>query len=216
MFAASLRSNDFERVLAQLPCARSAHFSAHRLAAVPTPPHKPQPKAAVTGLSTMVQPDVGQAVDDSPTSGDRQEASGPSAVAATTLGPVIDGAGVRLQGHWLGMVVPKRHARRAVTRNLIRRQMRALMQAHASELPPGLWVLRLKAPFDPRQFPSACSQALRTAVRDELGVLLRRARSGQPQPRGPRPPRPGSGASSRADGARAPAPTPAPAVPDTP
>ena len=53
-------------------------------------------------------------------------------------------------GWWLGLVVPKRHARRAATRNLIKRQMRAqLAQAAASaapqaQLPPGLWVLRLK------------------------------------------------------------------------
>lgn len=73
------------------------------------------------------------------------------------------------------MVVPKRHARRAVTRNLLKRQMRAVMAAHAGGLPPGLWVLRLKAPFDPRQFRSAASQPLRTCARDELALLLQRA-----------------------------------------
>ena len=80
-----------------------------------------------------------------------------------------------LTGRWLGLVVPKRHARRSVTRNLLKRQMRALMQQHAQALAPGLWVLRLKAPFDRQQFVSAASQALRQAAHAELDVLLQRA-----------------------------------------
>lgn len=88
-------------------------------------------------------------------------------------------------GWWLGLVVPKRHARRAVTRNLVKRQMRAVMTgvvvaaATAGQpvcgLARGLWVLRLKAPFDRGMFRSAASAALRVAVRDELGQLLTRA-----------------------------------------
>lgn len=78
-------------------------------------------------------------------------------------------------GHWLGLVVPKRHAKRAVTRNLIKRQMRALMQAHVSSLAPGLWVLRLRRPIDRQVFSSPASDALRSAVRAELTVLLARA-----------------------------------------
>ena len=72
----------------------------------------------------------------------------------------------------VGFVIPKRNARRAVTRNLIRRLMRAALQAQA--LPPGVWVVRLRAPFDPRQFPSAASDALREAVCSELRQLFRR------------------------------------------
>jgi ribonuclease P protein component len=84
-------------------------------------------------------------------------------------------------GWWLGLVVPKRHARRAATRNLLKRQMRAqLSQAlhtmpPAARLPSGLWVLRLKSPFDKAQFPSAASAALRAAARSELASLLQRA-----------------------------------------
>lgn len=81
------------------------------------------------------------------------------------------------------MVVPKRHARRAVTRNLLKRQMRAVMQVHGLTLPPGLWVLRLKAPFDRQQFRSASSDALRVCARDELTVLLQRAQQGPATPR---------------------------------
>ncbi len=79
------------------------------------------------------------------------------------------------QGCWLGMVVPKRHARRAVTRNLLKRQMRAVMADQASQLPPGLWVLRLKAPFDRQRFSSPASQPLRDEARAELQLLLQRA-----------------------------------------
>lgn len=71
-------------------------------------------------------------------------------------------------------VVPKRHARRAVTRNLIRRQMREALHRQA-RLAPGTRVLiRLRAPFDPRRFASAASVPLRQAVRAELDLLLAR------------------------------------------
>lgn len=72
-------------------------------------------------------------------------------------------------------MVPKRHAKRAVTRNLIKRQMREVMKATAAELPRGLWVLRLKSVFDPKQFQSPASLRLRDAARDEIALLLRRA-----------------------------------------
>jgi ribonuclease P protein component len=72
----------------------------------------------------------------------------------------------------LGTVVPKRHARRAVTRNLLRRQIRAAAVRHAAALRQGCWVVRLKAPFDAARFPSAASAALRECARDELDALL--------------------------------------------
>jgi ribonuclease P protein component len=71
--------------------------------------------------------------------------------------------------------LPKRHAKRAVTRNLLRRQIRAAVEQLQPALAPGLWVVRLRAPFDRRQFPSARSTALRDAARAELGQLLQRA-----------------------------------------
>jgi ribonuclease P protein component len=76
---------------------------------------------------------------------------------------------------WLGSVIPKRHARRAVTRNLLKRQVRAALARHAAALPAGLWLVRLKAPFVPAQFPSAASGALRAAARGELDTLFTRA-----------------------------------------
>ncbi len=79
------------------------------------------------------------------------------------------------QGQWLGMVVPKKHARRSVTRNLIKRAMRAMMAGAGTGLPAGLWVLRLKAPFDRQAFTSPASVPLLQAARDELLLLLQRA-----------------------------------------
>jgi len=75
---------------------------------------------------------------------------------------------------WLGAVVPKRHARRAVTRTLLKRQIRAAV-TRRPELPGGLWVVRLRAPFAPQQFTSAASRALGQAARAELDVLLAEA-----------------------------------------
>jgi ribonuclease P protein component len=73
---------------------------------------------------------------------------------------------------WLGCVVPKRHAKRAVTRNLIKRQMRQVFADRATELPAGLWLLRLSQGFPVNEFVSARSAALSLAVKRELEQLL--------------------------------------------
>ena len=125
---AALRAADFERALRRPPCARSAHFAAHRL------------EPASANLSTG--------------------ASRPRAL-------VVDECTLRL-----GMVVPKRHAPSAVRRNLVRRQIRATVRAHAAMLAPGAWVVRLRAPFDAERFASAASAVLRRSVRDELEAML--------------------------------------------
>lgn len=76
------------------------------------------------------------------------------------------------EGLWLGAVVPKRHARRAVTRTLLKRQIRSVVDARAGALLGGLWVVRLRAPFDKARFPSAASDALKLCAREELESLL--------------------------------------------
>ena len=48
----------------------------------------------------------------------------------------------------------------------------------AAGLPMGLWVLRLKSPFEPKRFTSPASGALRSATREELCGLLQRAAAG--------------------------------------
>ncbi|HEY2977961.1 MAG TPA: ribonuclease P protein component [Burkholderiaceae bacterium] len=102
--------------------------------------------------------------------GDRLSTAG----APTESEPVDDSAAL-----WLGTVVPKRHARRSVTRTLLKRQIRAAVDRHAAALPHGLWVVRLRAPFDKQQFPSAASEALRRAAREELDAMLARQRAAQ-------------------------------------
>lgn len=69
-------------------------------------------------------------------------------------------------------LVPKRHAKRAVTRNLIRRQMRELLRNDPTAPPACKCLIRLRAPFDGRRYPAAASAALRAAVRQELSALL--------------------------------------------
>lgn len=73
---------------------------------------------------------------------------------------------------WFGCVVPKRHARRSVTRSLMKRQVRAAFQRHAATLASGLWLVRLRQPFPVAEYPSAASPALAGAVRAELEGLL--------------------------------------------
>jgi ribonuclease P protein component len=73
-------------------------------------------------------------------------------------------------GAWLGALLPKRWARRAVTRNALRRQVYAV--ACSTPLRPGAMVVRLSSTFDRKAFPSASSAALKLAVRTELQTLF--------------------------------------------
>ncbi len=81
---------------------------------------------------------------------------------------------------WLGVLLPKRWARRAVTRNAIRRQIYEVARQRAEGLPQAAMVVRLRSGFDRQAFPSASSTALKRAVRAELEQLLGRlAAAGQ-------------------------------------
>jgi ribonuclease P protein component len=71
----------------------------------------------------------------------------------------------------VGVVIPKRWAKRAVTRNTIKRQIYSV--SATSKLPPAAHVVRLRASFE--GFRSATSDALRKAVRAELVELCSRA-----------------------------------------
>lgn len=67
-----------------------------------------------------------------------------------------------------------------MTRSLLKRQIYAAGGRHADSLAHGLWIVRLRAPFDRSLFPSASSLALRLLARGELETLFRAAgRSGQ-------------------------------------
>ena len=72
----------------------------------------------------------------------------------------------------VGVVLPKRWARRAVTRNGIRRQIYAVA-AQALRASPGCaLVVRQRAAFSQDDFPSAWSLPLKRQVRTELQQLL--------------------------------------------
>jgi ribonuclease P protein component len=137
-----VRSVDFERVLGSPIRARSAHFAVHFLESRPSTPAKPRSQTVSTGLSTGGAPEEGVAVDD----------SHPDAC-------------------WLGAVVPKRHARRSVTRNLLKRQIRRAA-GEQTGLAPGLWVVRLRSPFERKTFSSASSDALRALASEELSTVF--------------------------------------------
>jgi ribonuclease P protein component len=76
---------------------------------------------------------------------------------------------------WIGAVVPKRWAKRAVTRNGIKRQIYSVSAAFEPRLRAAAHVVRLRTDFDRAQFPSAWSEALKAAVRAELLQLFERA-----------------------------------------
>ena len=75
----------------------------------------------------------------------------------------------------MGAVVPKRWAKRAVTRNGIKRQIYNVSADFASTLPVAAHVVRLRTGFGRDQFRSAWSEALKQAVRGELLQLFERA-----------------------------------------
>ncbi len=77
-----------------------------------------------------------------------------------------------LPGTWMGVLLPKRWAKRAVTRNAIRRQIYAVAHELCESLPSQPLVVRLRSGFARDQFVSASSEALRRAVRAELLELL--------------------------------------------
>ena len=72
----------------------------------------------------------------------------------------------------MGAMVPKRWAKRAVTRNAIKRQIYSVGAEFEAILGVAAHVVRLRTSFDKTQFPSATSDMLKTAVRCELQQLF--------------------------------------------
>lgn len=77
----------------------------------------------------------------------------------------------------MGAMVPKRWAKRAVTRNMIKRQIYSVSSEIAAALPSAAHVVRLRTGFDRTQFTSASSDALKSLVRQELFQLLSSTRA---------------------------------------
>ncbi len=73
---------------------------------------------------------------------------------------------------WLGAMIPKRWAKRAVTRNAIKRQIYSVSSEVDFDLPGAAHVVRLRAVFDRKHFVSASSDALKAQVRQELVRLF--------------------------------------------
>lgn len=73
---------------------------------------------------------------------------------------------------WIGALLPKRWAKRAVTRNAIKRQIYTVIQDFELQLPAAAHVVRLRAAFDRKEFISASSDVLKRAVRAELRQLF--------------------------------------------
>lgn len=78
---------------------------------------------------------------------------------------------------WIGALVPKRWAKRAVTRNAIKRQIYTVSLQLSVPLPQAAHVVRLRTGFDKQQFVSATSPELKCLVRDELQQLFARAQA---------------------------------------
>ena len=142
-------SVDFERVLRMRSRAATTHFAVHHLAGAPAPTG-----AKAEKLSTILDDPGARPVDDS--------------LADGVSGPLS----------WVGAVVPKRYAKRAVTRSLLKRQIYAAAERHRERLGPGLWIVRLRSPFDRALFASAASDPLRRGARAELEALLEAVRAG--------------------------------------
>ena len=82
-----------------------------------------------------------------------------------------------MRGVWMGAMVPKRWAKRAVTRNTIKRQIYNVSADFEPVLSERAHLVRLRAAFDRTQFVSATSGALKAAVRAELLQLFLRAQA---------------------------------------
>ena len=92
--------------------------------------------------------------------------------------PASAGVSVRVfavGGLWLGAMVPKRWARRAVTRNLIKRLIYSIGEQRLAPPSDAAYLVRLRAGYDRQQFHSASSDLLRAAVRSEIEQLFARS-----------------------------------------
>jgi len=97
--------------------------------------------------------------------------TGPRSEGPAALFPVSGACGEP----WVGALIPKRWAKRAVTRNAIKRQIYTVSQEFETQLSAAAHVVRLRSGFDRSQFVSATSGALKRAVRAELQELFTRA-----------------------------------------
>ena len=85
-------------------------------------------------------------------------------VKSQPLFPVLD--------LWIGAMVPKRWAKRAVTRNAIKRQIYTVSADFSPKQRQAAFVVRLRRDFSRKVYLSASSDQLKQTVRLELVALM--------------------------------------------
>jgi len=73
---------------------------------------------------------------------------------------------------WIGAMVPKRWAKRAVTRNAIKRQIYTVSADFSPKQRQAAFVVRLRRDFSRKVYLSASSDYLKHSVRTELLALM--------------------------------------------
>jgi ribonuclease P protein component len=143
----------FQAVLAGSVIAKTEHFVLHRNGLEATAPASPKDG-----------PDAAKELSSRKTIAD----SSPVASAKTSspaLFPVRD--------IWIGAMVPKRWAKRAVTRNAIKRQIYNVSADSMQNYPQAAFLVRLRREFSRKEFLSATSVQLKEAVRHEVQALMK-------------------------------------------
>ena len=172
----SLQAADFQQVLGTRPVSRTEHFFLYVLRQLPPP--NTGGSGGATALSPAASPQRCALAPD-------ELSTGALPQGRVSVDDSMDGKGSQADTALrLGLVIPKKQARRAVTRSLIRHQARAALARFAQQHPQArlrqteaspvvAWVVRLRSPFDRQQYPSAASTALAQVVRSELDDLWR-------------------------------------------
>ena len=151
----------FQVVLAERVIAKTAHFALHR-----------HPLDGTGVIASGGAPAAGAA--DNPAAMSSQSlSSGRSSERRAAPRPLFAPAGA-----WLGAMVPKRWAKRSVTRHAIKRQIYDVAQALLPAHDQAAYLVRLRAGFARDQFSSASSEGLKQAVRAELVGLMAGAARG--------------------------------------
>jgi ribonuclease P protein component len=88
----------------------------------------------------------------------------PAEVRLKPLFPALD--------MWMGAMVPKRWAKRAVTRNAIKRQIYTVSEDFSPRQKQAAFLVRLRRDFSRKVYVSATSDLLMQAVRSELAALM--------------------------------------------
>ncbi|MBI2727648.1 MAG: ribonuclease P protein component [Polaromonas sp.] len=146
----------FQAVLAGSVIAKTEHFVLHCNGLDTTAPKaEPGPERRPDGAKELSSrkniPDNGTAA--------------PADISVQGLFPVQD--------IWIGAMVPKRWAKRAVTRNAIKRQIYNVSADSMQNYPQAAFLVRLRREFSRKEFLSATSTQLKEAVRHEVQALMK-------------------------------------------